>query len=1205
MSCILSKNGMAMFYIDKKRVSRDEFYKKYPKFSEENCKLSKEKQKLEKDILSLKSIKKDIEEGPLKSYKQQVEDYKKLLIEKEKKLIEYTDKFIREQTINLENLKKISDCEKQKQNLSLLKSDLQNLRSEYEKSIKIQNKYYQHIKKLEDEHESLSKKHNEILAKLSIAEENYQKEIKEFKESKDSKEYEQIKSDLVTCKSVNEKYSKTLEILKKEKGDLLSSQETLENKLDIVQQELSLSKIRQKEKKSSDENEIERLKKELELSKNREKEQKELISSKSYNENLLKETLDQIKTLRKDLSISKYREIELQKNLEESLKRENRDIYNNKIKEDKILEQELRIQTLLDEIKENTDILQIDIITKQNLEEQIKSLSDKLKMLSTEDELLKKKIKDEKEEFIRKETLLDENLKEANKVINDLIAENKRKKLEIELLQLSKKADEHDSKKDEEREKEEEEDEEDEEDEEEEEEEEEEGGYNLFNYLKQTQKNNPTQKVVLITTGSFNPVHKTHIRMATLASDKCNKDPDFVKKEGFIVAVVFSPSSDIYLKNKMRIAGNEKDAINQNKRLEMINLAIKDYEKENPKLNVKLFSDDWEMKNGNPDFDSVTQSLDQRIIKEKIPNIKVIYLCGADHLKNNIPPKSLLKQKYKAIGVNRYEKGKPIIDETERQSYNKAGNHYVVNFDMIDSIQYENYDQSASSTKVRNAAYESDKKTLKDLLFPSTLTYLITHNIFDLGIEKRKLKYFLKKQEDELWKETTDPTIIKALETYKLTGGGKDNVNIKIPHHLGGYFDAYFYINKDVKNAFYYIAKKDDNTRPRRDIIVDYEIPITSNMISYEPVLNTFIKNSDKSWFKMIYGFEEKNEDVYKIYDYDEKTQMLIDKKKPEYRFDIGKTSSPSIKELKEMLKTLNKFIDKYPIKYEVIVGNVINLHHDVKNNGSVFQAASQFNLLEMPSSEVSPDEGITDYILDKTQGPACAMSCPGAILYRNYFMRHDSSNIKDDGEFIGQLRGHQINMLKEIENYNKDKNYWHFENGYIMPHKDNIDGMSKLGEILKNDDMFELYKDMLRVGIQWNTQVWNTKIKVCQIYVSGIPISYMSDKFKNILLKDKIKKENFIYFCKFILYCAMEATILASIILSQERKERVKLYLTNVGCGVFGNNDEWLKKILIILLKEYKEYPLDVYMVIYEGIGKDKIEILKNVYDINDKMIK
>lgn len=700
MSCILSKNGLAMFYINKKRVSKKEFYKKYPNFSEKNCKLSKEKQKLEEDIKSLKSIKKDIdvklEQSPLKSYKQQIEDYKNLLIEKEKNLIEYTDRFIKEQNINLENLKKIKDCKKQKENINILKTNVENISLKYEKSMSTQDEYSKQIKKLEDDHKSLSEKHNETLAKLNISEENYKKEIKLKKESEESKECEQIKSDLITCKSVNETYLKDLQKLRKEYEQLLYSNQIIEE---------------------SKEKEIEE------------------------NKKLLEETYNQMKILREELSLSKSREKEIEKKLEDTQKNQNIEIYNNKVKENRILDQELRIKTLLDEIKEKTDRLQIDVITKQDLEKNIKILQDKLINLSIEDDIFKKKVKEEKDEFLQNQVFLDRNIKTANKLIDNLIRENRLKTLEIEKLYSEKEHLENESDSESYSEK----DDKDESDSQKDEKDSQD--ITLFDYLKDLQKKDPnkTEKVVLITTGSFNPIHKTHIRMAILASDKCNKNTKFRQNEGPIVAIVFSPSSDIYLKDKMKRTGNEKDSINQEQRLEMINLAIKDYNEEDANLKVRLFSDDWEMKNGNPDFDRVTQSLDERIVKERIPNIKVVYLCGADHLTKYISPKYLLKGKYKSVGVNRYDDGKPLITDARRKEYEIAKNHYVVDFDLIDSIQYENYDPSASSTKVRKAAYDFDKKTLSTLLFPSTLTYLITHNIFDLGNEKNEKQEETKK----------------------------------------------------------------------------------------------------------------------------------------------------------------------------------------------------------------------------------------------------------------------------------------------------------------------------------------------------------------------------------------------------------------------------------------------------------------------------
>ena len=37
----------------------------------------------------------------------------------------------------------------------------------------------------------------------------------------------------------------------------------------------------------------------------------------------------------------------------------------------------------------------------------------------------------------------------------------------------------------------------------------------------------------------------------------------------------------------------------------------------------------------------------------------------------------------------------------------------------------------------------------------------------------------------------------------------------------------------------------------------------------------------------------------------------------------------------------------------------------------------------------VIPEQGITAYASDKTQGPVCAMACPAGTLFRNYFAMH------------------------------------------------------------------------------------------------------------------------------------------------------------------------------------------------------------------------
>jgi hypothetical protein len=61
-------------------------------------------------------------------------------------------------------------------------------------------------------------------------------------------------------------------------------------------------------------------------------------------------------------------------------------------------------------------------------------------------------------------------------------------------------------------------------------------------------------------------------------------------------------------------------------------------------------------------------------------------------------------------------------------------------------------------------------------------------------------------------------------------------------------------------------------------------------------------------------------------------------------------------------------------------------MHQLPKYAGALFQVASQFNLLEMVSPEITPEHGVTRYQHDRTQGPACAIAAGAATIYRNYF---------------------------------------------------------------------------------------------------------------------------------------------------------------------------------------------------------------------------
>ena len=73
-------------------------------------------------------------------------------------------------------------------------------------------------------------------------------------------------------------------------------------------------------------------------------------------------------------------------------------------------------------------------------------------------------------------------------------------------------------------------------------------------------------------------------------------------------------------------------------------------------------------------------------------------------------------------------------------------------------------------------------------------------------------------------------------------------------------------------------------------------------------------------------------------------------------------------------------------LAFSNISGSIGSIIQDPSNEGSVIQVASQFNCLEMIGPGERPENGVTQYAKDQTQGPKCALACPAATVWRNYF---------------------------------------------------------------------------------------------------------------------------------------------------------------------------------------------------------------------------
>jgi len=279
--------------------------------------------------------------------------------------------------------------------------------------------------------------------------------------------------------------------------------------------------------------------------------------------------------------------------------------------------------------------------------------------------------------------------------------------------------------------------------------------------------------------------------------------------------------------------------------------------------------------------------------------------------------------------------------------------------------------------------------------------------------------------------------------------------------------------------------------------------------------------------------------------------------------FTCGRLEIPSLAELRERVRAYERVAGK--ISAREVVANVQDLHVQKSNTNSLFQVASQFNLLEMVSPNVTPERGIGIYENDRTQGPACAIACGAGTMYRNYFAIVNGS--------IGQSAENQIDCLADIGTAlnNSGNRLWEMRNGYALASHDGLVEISKRLQRSSEDELDEL-RQLLRIGIQWNTQVTISASRhtVTQVYCSALPVAYSNHS-----------SELWENFARLILDASYEATICAAILNSQATGNN-RVFLTILGGGAFGNATDWITEAIKRALNLYKDWNLDVAIVSY-----------------------
>lgn len=348
-------------------------------------------------------------------------------------------------------------------------------------------------------------------------------------------------------------------------------------------------------------------------------------------------------------------------------------------------------------------------------------------------------------------------------------------------------------------------------------------------------------------------------------------------------------------------------------------------------------------------------------------------------------------------------------------------------------------------------------------------------------------------------------------------------------------------------------------------------------------------------WFSQLFGFAETEYSEAKswlrVVQDDQDSAQFLESLVTGARYSIGRFERPSLGELRaRVAEVVADAADVEPGQLRVRneIGDVAAKHALAENRWATFQVASQFNCLEFVGPSVTPEDGITGYIRDRTQGPACSISCGPATAYRNYFAPVMSSGPKPK-LWQGQLADRQVDNLEEFSNQVENEpagRYFDVQGGYTLATSKQLSALNAHLRRLSEDARDKL-RDTLRIGVHADVQVtsfgWGSKrVKdpkqcVTQVFGSACSVAY----------NRRSSQQDWEVLASIVLEASYEATLLAAFLQSVEHGGKYgsrKVFLTCLGGGVFGNSMSWIVNAMRRAFHRLKDLNLDVRIITYSG---------------------
>jgi hypothetical protein len=328
-------------------------------------------------------------------------------------------------------------------------------------------------------------------------------------------------------------------------------------------------------------------------------------------------------------------------------------------------------------------------------------------------------------------------------------------------------------------------------------------------------------------------------------------------------------------------------------------------------------------------------------------------------------------------------------------------------------------------------------------------------------------------------------------------------------------------------------------------------------------------------WFQRLTGFAE---DGYTS------TQQRLAVERDELvsrvngkRYRIGEFTLPTVAELRS--RTNPSRGQRSTV--DAVIGEARRLHSDPQFDGALFQVASQFNALEMLSEHVTPEQGVTRYAWDGTQGPACAIAAGAATIYRNYFV--------PVGDQIGQTADRQIDALAGVGAALAEltglpvEALWTMSNGYALCTER---GLAAIGAALQDatEEVRDSLRGQLSIGLHRNVEVTD---------VDGPPRRLVSQAFCSALPLGYSRLPQWALFAQLILQATYEATLLAAAEQADAGGSNVVL-LTRVGGGVFNNHPGWIDAAIERAAGIVADAGLDIRVVCHREVSPGVREIVE-----------